>query len=145
MRVKIKRGLSWGSAARLRAKGIDAWVDRWEMLPGDSLVEKIFEDGIKNAQAVIVVLSHNSVNKKWVREELNAAFVKRINSGSRLIPVIIDDCAVPEALQSTLWERITDLGVMTVNLTALSQQYTESRQNQLSENGQLTLKLFSKQ
>jgi len=96
-------------AARLRAKGIDAWVDRWEMLPGDSLIEKIFEDGIKNAQAVVVVLSNNSVNKPWVREELNAAFVKRINSGSKLIPIVIDDCAVPEALQSTLWERIKDL------------------------------------
>jgi hypothetical protein len=26
----------------LRARGLDVWVDRWEMLPGDSLVAKIF-------------------------------------------------------------------------------------------------------
>lgn len=96
-------------AERLRQKGIDAWLDKWEMLPGDSLVDKIFEEGIKEAKAVIVVLSKFSVEKPWVKEELNAAFVKRINSGSKLIPVVIDDCEVPEALKSTLWESITDL------------------------------------
>lgn len=96
-------------ATRLRSKGVDAWIDRWEMLPGDSLVDKVFEEGIRNAQAVIVVLSRYSVNKKWVREELNAAFIKRINESSKLIPVIIDNCEVPEALKSTIWETISDI------------------------------------
>lgn len=96
-------------AARLRENGVDAWLDKWEMLPGDSLVDKIFEEGLKGAQAVIVVLSRASVEKPWVREELNAAFVKRVNTGSKLIPVVIDDCTVPEALQSTLWQRIENL------------------------------------
>ncbi len=98
-----------GFARRLREKGIDAWVDRWEMLPGDSIVDKIFEEGIKNADAVIAVVSANSVAKKWVREELNASVVQRINRGSLLIPVVIDDCEVPEALQSTLWSHVKDL------------------------------------
>ena len=96
-------------AAALRANGIDVWVDRWEILPGDSLVNKIFEEGLKDATAVIIVLSRNSVNKAWVREELNAATVKRISSGTKLIPVVIDDCEVPESLKSTVWERVTDL------------------------------------
>jgi len=96
-------------AERLRASGVDVWLDRWEMLPGDSLVDKIFEEGLRNAAAVIVVLSNNSVNKPWVREEINAAFVKRVNSGSKLIPVVLDACRVPEALASTLWERIDDV------------------------------------
>lgn len=96
-------------AERLRAAGVDAWLDRWEMLPGDSLVDKIFEEGLRNAAAVVVVLSKYSANKPWVREELNAAFVKRVNAGSKLIPVLIDDCTVPEALQSTVWERIADV------------------------------------
>ena len=96
-------------ATKLRSRGVDAWLDKWEMLPGDSLVDKIFEEGIKGAAAVIVVLSKFSVVKPWVREELNAAFVKRVNTGSKLIPVVIDDCEVPEALHSTLWQRIEDL------------------------------------
>jgi len=94
---------------KLGAKGIDAWLDKWEMYPGDSLIDKIFEEGIKNAQAIIIVLSNNSINKKWVREELNAGMVKKINEGSKLIPVIIDDCEIPECLKSTIWIRIKNL------------------------------------
>lgn len=96
-------------AERLLKNGVDAWLDKWEMLPGDSLVDKIFEEGVKEAKAFIIVLSNHSVEKPWVREELNAAFVSRINKGTKLIPVVIDDCEIPEALKSTLWERIPDL------------------------------------
>ena len=96
-------------ASRLRAHGIDAWLDRWEMLPGDSLVDKLFEEGLHSATAVVIVLSTNSVDKPWVREELNAAFVKHVDSGTKLIPVVLDDCRVPECLAATLWERISDL------------------------------------
>lgn len=98
-------------ATKLRSKGIDTWVDRWEINPGDSLVDKIFEEGIKNAQAVIVVLSKYSVDKPWVREELNASVVKKINENIKLIPVVIDidDCRVPECLRSTYWQKIADL------------------------------------
>jgi hypothetical protein len=96
-------------AGRLRANGVDAWVDAWEMLPGDSLVDKIFEEGIKSARAMIVVLSNNSVGKPWVREELNAGFLKRLAGKCRLIPVVIDDCEIPETLRSTVWQRIPNL------------------------------------
>ncbi|WP_109125913.1 TIR domain-containing protein [Dyella sp. C11] len=95
-------------AAALRGKGIDAWVDRWEMLPGDSLVDKIFEEGLKEAAAVIIVLSKISVVKPWVREELNAAVVDRIGRGTKLIPVVLDDCEVPQALKSLVWEPVKD-------------------------------------
>src|ERR1700723_844879 len=98
-----------GFAERLRARGINAWVDRWEILPGDSLVDKIFEEGLKDADAVIVVLSKTSVHKPWVKEELNASMVKKINSHTKIIPVVIDECEVPEALQSTVWQRIPNL------------------------------------
>jgi TIR domain-containing protein len=96
-------------AARLRARGIDAWLDRWEILPGDSFVRKIFDEGLGQAKAVIVVISKASADKPWVREELDVAVVRKINRASKLIPVIIDDSRVPNCLQATLWERIADL------------------------------------
>lgn len=96
-------------ATRLRGKGISVWLDKWEILPGDSLVDKIFEEGIKNAQAIVLVVSQNSVNKTWVKEELNASVIKKINGLSKLIPVVLDKCEVPQALQSTVWVRIEDL------------------------------------
>lgn len=97
-------------ATALRARGVDAWVDKWEMLPGDSLVDKIFEEGLDQALAVIIVLSKVSVTKPWVREELNAAVVKRIETGSKLIPIVLDRCDVPGALKSTVWEGVSDTG-----------------------------------
>lgn len=96
-------------AARLRAIGIDAWVDQWEMGPGDSLVQRIFDEGIAFADAFVVVLSHVSVVKPWVREELDAGVVQRIVSGrsTKLMPVILDaDVAVPAALRHLLWESV---------------------------------------
>lgn len=67
-------------ATKLRENGVDAWLDHWEMLPGDSLVDKIFEEGLKSANAVIMVLSKYSVSKPWVSEELNASMVSRISN-----------------------------------------------------------------
>ncbi len=96
-------------ARRLRENGVDAWLDQWEMKPGDSLVDKIFEEGLKQARAVIVVLSKVSVLKPWVREELNASMVNRISRGTKLIPVVIDECDVPESLRSTVWQRVDDI------------------------------------
>jgi len=96
-------------AKRLLEQGIDAWVDKWEMAPGDSIVDKIFEEGIKEADVFIIVLSRNSVQKRWVREELNAGIVRRISGQCKIIPVVIDDCEIPEALRSILWVRIKDL------------------------------------
>lgn len=96
-------------ARRLRESGVDAWLDQWEMQPGDSLVDKIFEEGLKSAQAVVIVVSAASVRKPWVREELNLAVVKKITRGMKLIPLVIDQCEIPESLQSTLWQRIDDL------------------------------------
>ena len=99
-------------ARKLRSKGIDAWVDRWEMLPGDSIVDKIFEEGIAQAQAMVVVVSEYSVNKPWVREELNAGMVRKIDGVSRLIPVVIGDVGdsqIPESLKPTVWVRVEDL------------------------------------
>jgi TIR domain len=96
-------------AERLRENGCRVWFDEWELLPGDSLVDKVFEEGLKDADAMVVVLSANSVDKRWVREELNAGFIKRVEGKCKLIPVVIDDVAVPEALKSTVWQKIDDL------------------------------------
>ena len=90
-------------ATALRTQGIDAWVDQWEMLPGDSIVDKIFEEGLKHAAAMVIVLSEHSIQSKWVREELNAGFVAGIEKGTRLIPILIDQVNVPEALKTKLW------------------------------------------
>jgi hypothetical protein len=96
-------------ATSLRMKGIDVWLDKWEILPGDSLVDKLFEEGLKEAQAVLIVVSAVSVDKPWVRQELNTAIVNRITRQTKVIPIVLDKAEVPEALRSLVWESIPDL------------------------------------
>lgn len=95
-------------ARRLRERGIDAWFDKWEMLPGDSLVDRIFEEGIKNATVVVCVISKASITKPWVRMEINTSVVQQIGALVRILPVVIDECDVPMALRSILYERVED-------------------------------------
>lgn len=95
-------------ATNLRAHGVDVWLDRWEIKAGDSLVQTIFEEGIKSADVFIIVISSVSVTKPWVREELDAGMVRKIAKCCRLIPVVIDACDVPGALKHLKWVCIRD-------------------------------------
>lgn len=97
-------------ATALRADGVDAWLDQWEMSAGDSLVQRIFDEGIGRADWVVVVLSEHSVRSRWVREELDAGVVQRINRSCRLVPVLIDAVPVPVALQHLVWLQLSELG-----------------------------------
>ena len=97
-------------ALKLRNKGVDAWLDRWEIKPGDSLVDKIFEEGIGECSAFIIILSKNSVNKKWVKEELSCAVVSRIEKSTKIIPVKIDDnINIPTSINHLYRVNITNL------------------------------------
>jgi len=96
-------------AEKLREDGIDAWLDIWEISPGDSLVDKIFDKGLGQSDIVIMIISKYSVEKKWVKEELDSAVYNKIQGQCKIIPVIIDDCDVPESIKHTLWVKITDL------------------------------------
>jgi len=98
-----------GFATQLRQKGVDAWVDKWEIKVGDSLVKKIFDEGLTSSDAIIIVLSSISVEKPWVKEELDFSVVRKINEGTRIIPVVIDKCNIPAALKSTKWVKVEDL------------------------------------
>jgi hypothetical protein len=98
-----------GFAERLRReKGVDAWLDLWEMFPGDKIVDKIFNHGLKPSDVVIVVLSSVSIHKPWVQKELDIAVVKNIEDKTRLIPVRLDGCRIPECLRDTLYQTIND-------------------------------------
>jgi len=96
-------------ATKLRNAGIETWFDKWEMFVGESLVDKIFEEGLKEAEAVIFVISQFSSKEKWVNEEINESFVNSIMKGTKIIPIVLDNANVPEALKSTEWEKIEDL------------------------------------
>jgi hypothetical protein len=106
-------------ATDLRTReGIDAWLDKWEILPGDRIPETL-EEGLSNAGIFVLVLSPDSVNSQWVSYEKDAWLTAQVNEeklarqesrtpSRRLIPVLYKDCEKPFFLQSFLHVSIND-------------------------------------
>ncbi len=94
---------------KLAEYGVKVLVDDWEMQSNDSLIERIFTEGVKNTDAFLIILSNLSVNKPWVTEELRAGLVKRIGIHCKLVPVLIEDAVIPDVLAATEWVKIRDL------------------------------------
>lgn len=87
----------------LAAKVEGVWWDQWDLQPGDSIIRKVFESGLKNASHFIILLSPESVRSSWVREELDAATVNKIAGLTRVIPAVIGDTEIPVSLRAILW------------------------------------------
>jgi hypothetical protein len=90
-------------ARELATLGVKAWLDKWEIRPGDSLVRKLFDEGLAAVDAVIVVVPQYSAGKPWVRAGLDAAVVRRVTEETRLIPVRLDGAEMPAPLQMLVW------------------------------------------
>jgi hypothetical protein len=90
-------------AEDLRGAGIRAWVDEYEILPGDSITEKTSQ-GINTSDYMLVIISKNSINSPWVSKEVSAAFRRDPSSSlQRVIPLKIDDAELPPQLADILY------------------------------------------
>lgn len=69
----------------LRKRGVNAWVDTENLVPGSPAWEREIERSIRGASGVIVLLSPDSSDSQWVRRELS--FAEEIDK--RLFPVHI--------------------------------------------------------
>ncbi|MGZ8347811.1 MAG: TIR domain-containing protein, partial [Allosphingosinicella sp.] len=75
-------------AEALRARGIDVWLDKWEIGAGDDIVAKINE-GLDKAGCGIIVFSKQSWESLWVRAEASYLQYARVEEGKVLIPVVV--------------------------------------------------------
>ncbi len=96
-------------ARKLIENGIDVWYDKWELEFGDSLM-KIFKN-MPECDVFISIISGNSIESKWVKEESDSAFIRKIEKNMRFIPVILmeDDIDVPNEFNHILQCRISDV------------------------------------
>jgi len=86
-------------AAALRAKGIDIWLDQWEIAPTDDIVSSI-NSGLDQADAGIIVFSEHSESSQWVKAEVSYLTYARIQEAKPLIPVTLSASAyVPSLLR----------------------------------------------
>jgi hypothetical protein len=76
----------------------DIWLDHLEIKPGDNIEAKI-ESGLRDADALVVVVSENSFKSPWVQREVAAIALQGISKRRRLIyPLRIDKSPIPSYL-----------------------------------------------
>jgi hypothetical protein len=93
-------------AEQLLNNGISVWIDEAEIKWGDSINKKI-DEGLRNADYVLVFLSKNSVKSRWVDKEINMAFARNPKDAQAvIIPVLLDKLDVseiPSHLRNIAW------------------------------------------
>ncbi|MBV8523710.1 MAG: toll/interleukin-1 receptor domain-containing protein, partial [Acetobacteraceae bacterium] len=86
-------------ATALRERGIDAWLDKWEIGPGDDIVASI-NQGLDQADAGIIAFSKHSRESRWVEAEVSYLTYSRIKETKKLIPVTVGEGAwIPPLLR----------------------------------------------
>lgn len=94
----------------LRAAGLRVFLDKRDVAVGDPIIDRV-TTGLAEARAQVVVLSANSVNSRWVADELAMGRHRNVVDGMRIAPVLIELCEVPTSirhlkyLDMTSWRR----------------------------------------
>jgi hypothetical protein len=78
---------------------IKVWLDEREIAPGQNYVSRI-ADGL-DADFIALILSPDSVESNWVKEEWTDAFWEQTNSRkTKLVGVLYRDCTIPRLLRN---------------------------------------------
>jgi hypothetical protein len=82
----------------LLALNYPVWYAEWRIEPGDSIVERI-EEGLAQNDTLVILLSKNSVESRWVRRELSSAIMTQLSKQAvTIVPVLIEPCDIPPSL-----------------------------------------------
>ena len=64
-------------------------------MPGHFLIERI-ESALGGADAILVLLSKNSIQSEWCKKELRSGLIRELEEKSVLvIPIVLDTCEIP--------------------------------------------------
>lgn len=86
-------------ARALKLADFKVWFDSWELQPGDSIATRVRE-GLAASDFLVVLLSPDSANSRWVREEVTLSLSNELRQRAiNVIPAILRDCDVPQALR----------------------------------------------
>jgi hypothetical protein len=86
-------------AERLQAEGVRVWFDAWVIKPGDDIYLAI-ERGLEAARVQVLCLSEAALESEWVTlERSTVLFRDPSNKGRRFIPLLLDDCVLPDTLR----------------------------------------------
>ena len=97
---------------QLRLAGADVWFDEWEIRAGDSIPGKL-DEGLSTFNVFVLIWSAHAARSEWVRNELEVAITRRIGrTDTRIIPVLLDETALPAMLTPLRFIRLDDKTAM---------------------------------
>lgn len=73
-------------ANKLMVNGIDTWWAEWEIQSGDSIRQRI-DEGLGICTHFVVLLSKESIEKPWVKQEMDAGLVRMLDEKCKFIPL----------------------------------------------------------
>ena len=86
-------------ANQLKESGLRVWFDEWIINAGDDIFSAI-EDGLQKSRILILFMSQAAFKSDWVSLERNTAlFRDPTNKKRRFIPVLLEDCDIPDVLK----------------------------------------------
>ena len=94
-------------AKELTELGYIVWSDAWESLAGHNIVDEVY-GAITGARVVVVLLSPNSSNSRWVTQEFTIALIEEIQARQVVVlPAKIGDCIIPASLANRRYADFT--------------------------------------
>jgi CheY-like chemotaxis protein len=95
----------------LQSEGFAPWLDEKDLLPGENWDQAI-QSTIRSVDAVVVCLSSAAVSKTgYVQKEISFALdvlAEKPEGSVFLVPLLIDECAIPQKLRHLHAATITD-------------------------------------
>ena len=102
-------------ARRLAKEGIQAWLDKWNLIPGDPWQSAV-EKAVTESETCAVFVGPSGLGP-WQNEEMRAAIDQRVRDSGRLfrvIPVLLpgaqraERSSLPTFLAATTWAEFRD-------------------------------------
>ena len=104
---KDKQFATWLSVDLVN-HGHQPWLDEWKIRAGES-IPKAIADGLDACDFVVVVLSENAIQSKWVEREWHEKYWDEVSSGKIIvIPVLLRECEIPRFLKTKKYADFTD-------------------------------------
>lgn len=86
-------------AVELKYAGFNVWFDEWKIELGDDIYVEI-ERGIEQSRTMIILMSSAFFNSEWTYfERSTSAFRDPVNKDRTVLPVVIEETKIPDALQ----------------------------------------------
>ena len=111
-------------ATKLAKNGIDPWLDKWEMFPGDDLVQGV-NKGLDDCDVVLIFISKAALESGWVQAEMSTWQRWVIAGKKRMIPVLLEhDVELPALPGNHLYVHVEEFERLVAAIKQESQKPT---------------------